>query len=155
MKSFRQIFKVSLAKIFFIANYVICAVIFDWDKFYKYLETPARINCHLPLPKYGSGIDFCVYGSNISVFEPFILFFGAIFCILTLPSIIITENTLEMLKKAFPLWCLETHDIIYTPVFAVINSFYWICLAYIIELCHAKYLELKPPAKKPLSIFPD
>lgn len=153
MKRLRSIFKVSLAKIFFVANYVICAVIFDWDKFFKYLETPARINCHLPPPSSGGHIDFCYGGA--SIFDLIIILVGAIFCILTLPSIIITETTLEILKKTFPLWCLETHNIISTPILAVINSFYWVCLAHIIELAHAKYLELKPPIKKPLSVFPD
>jgi len=156
MKRLRQVFKISLAKIFFVANYVICLVIFDWDKFFRYLNTPARIDCHLPPPHTGGGaIDFCVYGSPPTIFDPIILFATVIFLIFTFPSTIITEITLEMFKKTFPLWCLETHDIIYIPIFAVINSFYWTSLAYCIELAHAKYLQIKPPAKKPLSIFPD
>lgn len=164
MKCLRRIFKVSLAKIFFVTNYIICAMIFDWDNFFKYLETPARINCHLPSPSSGGHIDFSVYGFyNYSVVEEmfhvifsiFLVCFTILFYILAFPSIAITEITLGMLKKTFSLWCLETYDIIYIPILAVINSFYWICLAHIIELAHAKYLELKPPAKKPLSVFPD
>lgn len=166
MKRLRQVFKISLAKIFFTSNYVICLVIFDWDKFFRYLNTPAKIDCHLPPPHTGGTIDFSVYGMfayNSGVGEDFIypilmlflFLFAIILFILIFPSIIITQITLEVLKNAFPLWCLETHNIIYIPILAVINSFYWVSLAYFIELAHAKYLQIKPPAKKPLSIFPD
>lgn len=153
MKRLRQVFKISLAKIFFVANYVICLAIFDWDKFFRYLNTPAKINCHIK-EIGGSTIEFCC-GRPPSIFDPIIFFAEAIFFILTSPSIAITEITLEMFKKTFPLWCLDTRDIIYIPIFAVINSFYWISLVYCIELAHAKYLQIKPPTKKPLSIFPD
>mgnify|MGYP000937355097 CR=1 FL=1 len=153
MKRLRPIFKVSLAKIFFVANYVICAVIFDWDKFFKYLETPARINCHLPPPSSGGHIEFCYGGA--SIFDLINILFGVIFCILTLPSIIITQTTLEMLKKTFPLWCLETYDIIYIPILAVINSFYWICLAHIIELSYSTYHENYSQRNKYIGIFRD
>ena len=152
MKRLRQVFKISLAKIFFVANYVICLAIFDWNKFFRYLNTPAKVNCHLPPPSRGDGIDICF---SPSIIDPIIYFIGIILSILFLPSIVITEITLEMFKKTFPLWRLDTRDIIYIPIFAVINSFYWISLAYCIELAHAKYLQIKPPAKKPLSIFPD
>lgn len=158
MKRLRQIFKVSLAKVFFAANYVICAFVFDWFKFEKYLNTPAKIDCHIE-PRGGS-IDFSVYGMYggedfiTLIFIIFLVLFFILFLIFTFPSIAITHITIEMLKTSFPFWCYETFEIVYIPIFAVINSFYWVCLAYIIELGYSKYRQLNPPKSKYLSVFP-
>lgn len=152
MKRLRQFFKVSLAKVFFVSNFVICAFVFDWKEFFEYLEMPMRVNCHF---KPYNGVDICISGGIISsILDPIYYFLVAIFLTLTLPSTIISERTLGMLKNTFPFWCYETFEIIYIPIFAVINAFYWICLAYMIELGYSKYRQLNPPKSKYLSVFP-
>lgn len=154
MKRMRQILKVTLAKVFFVANYVICLMIFDWKEFFEYLEKPARISCYLKPYGGGKSIDFSVFGAPISIFDVVINLFEGAFYLLSFPSTIITEMTLAMFKTSFPFWCYETFDLLYIPIFAVINSFYWVCLAYMIELGYSKYRQLYPPKNNYLSIFP-
>lgn len=167
---FANFFQGSVGKILIIANFIICLVIFDWDKFFRYLETPAKINCHIKPISRGGTIDFSMsnsyglydYGYNAGAVEilfyfiisTFILCFLVAFLIFTLPSISLTGITLEFLKLIFPLWCLETFDIFYIPIFAIINTFYWLFLGDMIEIAHSAYLKNKPP-KKILSIFSD
>lgn len=166
MKRFLQVFKHLFAglvgKLFLIANFVICLFVFDWSKFVRYLETPARIDCHIKPP---SSIDFSIYGftgNNYGVIEGIIYFVLSVFSLLLLglflilvyPSIAVTEIILQILQAQFPLWCAETHGILYLPVFAVVNSFYWLFLGDMIEIAHSAYLQNKQ-VEKPLSCFPD
>lgn len=157
----RNLFAGLLGKLLIVANFVICSFIFDWGKFIKYLETPARINCHIK-PK--SSIDFCLYGfsgygygaiESIGYFIVliFLLFFYGLLAVLIFPSIILTELALDSLKTLFPLWCVETYDILYVPIFAVINSYYWLFLGDMIEKAHSAYLQNKK-FPKILSCFP-
>lgn len=167
MKRFFQLFANLFAglvgKLFVIANFVICLFIFDWGKFFRYLETPARINCHIK-PSGGS-IDSCLYGfSGYSygiiegilyfVMSLFSLLLIGFFLILVYPSIAMTEIVLGSLKGLFPLWCVETFDIFYIPIYAVINSFYWLFLGDMIEKAHSAYLQNKK-FPKILSCFPN
>lgn len=166
MKLFFQILKNLFAglvgKLLIVANFVICLFIFDWDKLFRYLETPAKINCHI---KSGGSIDLCLYGFtrySYSLIEEviyfvisiFLLLLSAGFLILVYPSIAVTEIVLQILKAQFPLWCIETFDILYVPIFAVINSFYWLFLGDMIEIAHSAYLRNKK-FPKILSCFPD
>jgi hypothetical protein len=156
MKRFFQVFKHLFAglvgKLLFAANFVVCLFIFDWAKFFRYLEAPARIDCHIKT--FSRGIDICTSSIFPSFIEPILLLLAAIFFILVYPSIAVTEIVLEILKAQFPLWCVETHDILYVPVFAVVNSIYWLFLGDMIEIAHSAYLQNKQ-IQKPLSCFPD
>jgi hypothetical protein len=147
---FANFFAGLLGKLLIVANFVICLFIFDWSKFFRYLETPARINCHIK--PFSRGIDFCVYGLYYSPIESFFLLIATSISVLFLPSILVTELILGDLKKLYPLWCVETFDILYIPIFAGINSFYCLFLGDMIEKAHSAYLRNKP-VQKPLSIF--
>jgi hypothetical protein len=138
-----------VGKLLVVANFIICLLAFDWHKFFRYLETPAKLNCHLKLP--GRAIDFCGFGG----LDLILFFFAIIYLIFVYPSIAMTEIVLEMLKKINPLWCLETFDMLYIPIFAVFNTFYWFFLGDLIEMWHSAYLRRKPMYQKPLNIFPD
>jgi hypothetical protein len=160
---FANLFAGLVGKLLIVANFVICLFIFDWDKFIRYLETPVKINCHIK--QSGGSIDFCLYGfsgygygiiESIGYFivSIFLLLFGAFFFILVYPSVAVTEIILQILKAQFPLWCIETQDILYVPIFAVVNSFYWLFLGDMIEMAHSAYLRNKK-FPKILSCFPD
>lgn len=148
---FANLFWGLVGKLLIIANFVICLLIFDWEKFARYLETPARINCHF---KPQSGMDICIFGGYPSMFDPIILLFGLIYLILVYPSMAMTELILGVLKNVFPLSCLETFDLLYLPIFALVNTFYWLFLGDMIEIAHSVYLQRKS-IDKPLSIFPE
>jgi len=150
---FANLFRGSVGKLLIIVNFVICLLIFDWPKFARYLETPARINCHLK-PYTGGAIDICVFGGYPSIFDPIILLFGLIYLILVYPSIAMTEIILGVSKGLFPLSCLETFDLLYIPIFVLVNTFYWLFLGDLIEIAHSAYLQRKP-VNKFLTIFPD
>ena len=150
-KLFADLFAGLVGKLMFAANFVICLFVFDWDKFFRYLETPARINCHI---KPRSSVDICLTGIHSFIFEPILYVFVAFFSLLVYPSIAVTEIVLDILKVQFPLWCIETFDILYVPIFAVINSIYWLFLGDMIEIAHSAYLRNKT-VQKPLSILPD
>jgi hypothetical protein len=162
---FKNLFAGLVGKLLFGVNFIICLMIFDWHKLFRYLETPARINCHLK--STGGAIDFSVYGLTGSSYSfgvienvfyliifVFYFFFVGIFFILVYPSMAMTEIVLGVLKGMFSLWCVETFDILYIPIFAIFNSIYWIFLGDMIEMSHSAYLRNKP-IQKPLSIFPD
>lgn len=148
LQLFENLFQGLVGKLFVIVNFVICLLFFDWHKFFRYLETPARFNCHLK--PNSPGIDICMYGG----IEPLILLFGAIYLIFVYPSITVTEIIIEAGKTAFPLSCLETFDVIYIPIFSLVNAFYWLFLGDMIEMAHSAYLRNKR-IQKPLSCFPD
>lgn len=154
MKLFFQILKNLFAgllgKLLIAANFVICLFIFDWDKLIRYLETPARINCHIK--EYSRGIDIC--GMYYSPVESVFLFIVTLIYLIFLPPILMTELVLRDLKTLCPLWCIETFDILYIPIFAAINSFYCLFLGDMIEMAHSAYLQNRQP-EKPLSCFPD
>ena len=156
MKRFFQLFANLFAglvgKLFVIANFVICLFIFDWGKFLRYLETPARINCHIKLT--GRGIDICGFGYYYSPIESAFLLITAFVSLIFLPPMLMTELILGDLKRLYPLWCLETFDTLYIPIFTIINSFYCLFLGDMIEKAHSAYLQNKRD-RKPLSILPD
>lgn len=152
---FANFFQGSVGKILIIANFIICLVIFDWGKFFRYLETPAKINCHIKPISRGGSIDICTSGMFPSIFEPLILLIGLIYLIFVYPSIAMTEIVLGGLKGLFPLLCLETFDIFYIPIFAVVNTFYWLFLGDMIEIAHSQYRKFYPLRKKYLGIFND
>lgn len=145
----RNLFAGLLGKLLIVANFIICLGIFDWGKFVKYLETPARINCHIK--QYGRGIDIC--GFYYSPIESVFIFIVTVTYILFLPPILMTEWVLEDLKRLHPLWCLETFDIFYIPIFLFFNTFYCLFLGDMIEKAHSAYLQNKR-IQKPLSCFP-
>ncbi len=157
MKRFFQLFanlsQGLVGKILIIANFIICLVIFDWKELFQYLETPAKLDCHIK--PYSRGLDICTSGMFPSLIEPILFLLAAPFLILVYPSIAMTEIVLGVLKGMFPLWCIETFDIFYIPIFAVINTFYWLFLGDMIEMAHSEYLRRKSTTKKILSIFPD
>lgn len=146
---FKNLFAGLVGKLLFVVNFIICLMIFDWHKLFRYLEAPARINCHIK--PYSRSIDIC-FGSP-SIFDFIILLFGIIFLILVYPSMAMTEIILGVLKGMFPLWCVETFDILYIPIFTLVNAIYWLFLGDMIEMAHSAYLRNKP-IQKPLSIFP-
>ena len=148
---FENLFQGLVGKLFVIVNFIICLLFFDWHKLFRYLETPARFNCHLKPP---SSVDICLTGIHAGIFEPIILFFGLLYLILLYPSITVTEIIIEAGKTAFPLSCLETFDVIYIPIFSLVNAFYWLFLGDMIEMAHFTYLRNKQ-IQKPLSCFPD
>jgi hypothetical protein len=153
MKLFFQILKNLFAelvgKLLILANFIICLFIFDWGKFIKYLETPARINCHIK--QYSRGIDLC--GFYYSPIESVFILITTLIYILFLPPILTTEWVLGDMKRLFPLWCVETFDIIYIPIFVVINTFYCLFLGDMIEKAHTVHLRNKKMPKI-LSCFP-
>ena len=141
---FTNLVKTIIGKVFFVLNYAICLFLFDWGKFSRYLNSPARVNCHFkPVSR---GIDFCLYGASINPIEAI---FELVIAVTTFPSMIITQAVINVLKTQNPLWCYETFDIIYLPIFAVVNSFYWLLLGYGIEVAHSAYLRNKPLYTKP------
>lgn len=158
---FAKTFNISIGKIFFVANIIICLVFFDWNNLFLYLNRIHETQC---LPKRGGGIDFSVSGFySSSVGEELIylilMFFVYLFIVILLPlffpSICLTEIMLASLKQTFSHWCPETFDLIYIPVFAVFNAFYWVSLGNLVEMAHSAYLKRKPMSRKFLSIFPD
>ena len=148
---FAKLFQGLLGKLLFVANFIICLVIFDWGKFGRYLEAPARVNCHIK--PYSRGIDICFFGRPLSIFEPVFLFFEGLYNIFIYPSMALTEIILVLLKETFPLWCIETFDILYLPVFALINSFYWLFLGDLIEILYSNYTPPKILRINPLGLF--
>lgn len=158
---FTNLFNISIGKIFFVANIIICLVFFNWNKLFLYLDNINEMGCR---PRGGGAIDFSVYGFYgssaseefiFSIIMIFVYLFIVILFILFSPSICLTEIMLGSLKQTFAHWCPETFDLIYTPIFFVFNSFYWIFLGDIIEMAHSAYLQRKPMSQKFLSIFPD
>lgn len=146
-----KLFQGLVGKLLIIANFIICLVIFDWGEFLQYLETPSRVNCHIK--PYSRGIDICTSGIFPSFIEPLLFFLAIIFFILVYPSMAMTEIVLGVLKVVFPLWCIETSDIIYIPVFALINAFYWLFLGDMIEILHSSYTPPKKLRINPLGLI--
>jgi hypothetical protein len=154
MKFFFQLFAKlldgSLGILLIGANFIICLLAFDWSGFFSYLNAPARINCHL---KPVSLIDFSICGYSGSTIDAAVSLIQLLYAALTLPSILMTEYTLAVIKDFYPLWCYQTHELLFVPVFAVFNTFYWLFLGDLIEKAHSAYL-LNKPSHQILSVFP-
>ena len=95
-KLFANLFAGLVGKLLFVANFVICLFVFDWSKFLRYLETPARINCHIK--QSGGAIDFCSSGFYYSPVESVFMFIAALVYLLFLPPILMTELAWETSK---------------------------------------------------------
>jgi hypothetical protein len=146
---FANLFRVSLGKLLMAANFVICLLIFDWSGSFRYLDTPTQINCHI---KPHVSIDFSICGGSESISVAALGLIQFLYFCLTFPSIVMTEDTLTLIRNHYPLWCYETFEFLYIPIFAVINTFYWLFLGDLIEMAHSAYLRNKP-SHQILSIF--
>lgn len=145
--------KNTLAKIFLPANLIVSAVIFNWSEFFAYLSKISESGCK-PIP---AKLSFGMYdlASSSSDFE--LLLAGAlvIFSIFYLPSTLATFVVVGAMKSDYPHWCIETFELIFIPIFCVINFVYLIFLSHTIGRIYDYYCENKSVPKNPLSIYPD
>ena len=146
----------TLAKILLPVNLIVSAMIFNWSEFLAYLSKVNQSGCKPILISPGSKISFGIYdsASRNSDLE-FIL--GAslvIFSIFYLPSYLATFLVVGAMKSDYPHWCIETFDLIFIPIFCVINFMYLIFLSHLIKRIHDYYCQHKSEPEKPLSIYP-
>ena len=146
-------FKNNLARIFLPANLIICAVIFNWSEFFLYISKINEKGCKPIQVSAGPSFGLSDSAAMYSDFEFIIAGTLLMFAIFYLPSYILTLIIISAMKSDYPHWCIETFDLIFIPIFTIINLTYLIFLSYFIERVHDYYVKHKPVPKKPLSIY--
>lgn len=154
---FKSFFKSRLAWIFFVANLIVCVFVFDWSEFLSYLNKINETGCKPKAISFSLYDNFGAYGAVDQLFtlilSAFYLLFILILLVLVGPSLALAACVTEILKTSFPHWCPETFELLFTPLFAAFNSFYWILLANILETAHSRHSQNKLPHKDTLSIY--
>lgn len=153
-KFFKNLFSSKISRLFFAANFIVCAAVFDWSKASQYYGKLNEIGCQ---PK--AVLSFALYDMSgggiidgiIALLTGLILL--AIFAVFAGPSGVMCQMILAVLKSAHPAWCDETFDLMTVPIFMMVNSIYAVLLGYLIELVYLKTTQNKPARKNPLSIY--
>lgn len=157
---FKSFFKCPLAKIFLVANLIVCVFIFDWSEFLLYLSKINETGCKPKAVSFTLYDNYGAFGASGMIMEVVALILTAVYLLIFLiflllvgPSLAFAACGVEILKMIFPHWCPETFELLFIPLFAVFNSFYWVFLANLFEFSHAQHSQNKSPDKNPLSIY--
>ena len=155
---FGKVFNCQVSRIFFVADLIVCAAAFDWQKSFAYFVKINESGC-APKPAVSFGL-YDSYGGSMELNEmllalTFYLILIALFVVFLAPSLIISVIILGALKMISPALCDETVDLIAVPVFMIVNAIYWLLLGYLIESSYLKFIENKPLRKNLPSMFPD
>lgn len=141
----------TLPKIFLSVNLITSVVIFDWGKFFAYLSKTGESGCK-PIP---AKLSFGIYDMAGNTFLESILAAAAVFfSVFYLPAYAATLAVIGAMKRDYPQWCIETFDVIFIPIFSVLNCVYLIFLSCLIRWLHDYHTEHKSVRKNLLSIYP-